>query len=262
MKKLFLVGMLVIAVAACAPDAQTNEPQAPTPEAPTPEAQPPMPPPGMVLIPAGSFLMGDADGEDMEKPVHEVELDAFYMDTHEVTLEEFGQFVEATGYVTDAEKNNGSIIWNGEDFEKTDGVNWRFDAAGNEHTPDENNQPVTHLSWNDANVYAQWVDKRLPTEAEWEYAARGGEKGYKFAWGNEPLGEAVVANVSDEGVRASRDLASYRGVRRWLRLRCSGGLLSAQRIRPVRYVRQCLGMVRRLLRPGVLQPQPDDEPQE
>ena len=153
---------------------------------------------GMVLIPGGSFMMGYADGQDLEKPVHEVELDAFYMDTHEVTLEEFGQFVDATAYVTDPEKNDGSIIWNGESWEKTEGIDWRFDAAGNPHTAEETNQPVTHLSWNDANAYCQWGDKRLPTEAEWEYAARGGERGFKFAWGDEPLGKDVVANVSDE----------------------------------------------------------------
>ena len=91
-------------------------------------------PPGMVLIPGGTFAMGNADGQDMEKPVHEVEVDAFYMDSHEVTLEEFGQFVERTNYVTDAEKNGGSIIWTGDAWEKTKGINWRFDAAGNLHT--------------------------------------------------------------------------------------------------------------------------------
>lgn len=143
-------------------------------------------------------MMGNADGQDMERPVHQVRVDAFYMDTHEVTLEEFGRFVDATNYVTDAETHSGSIIWNGEDFEKTEGINWRFDAAGNVHGPEDKNQPVTHLSWNDANRYAQWVGKRLPTEAEWEYAARGGERGDTFAWGNQPLGTEVVANVSDE----------------------------------------------------------------
>jgi len=74
--------------------------------------------PGMVLIPAGSFMMGDANSTDMEKPVHEVEVDAFYIDIHEVTIEEFKNFVDATHYVTDAEKNDGCTIWNGKDWEK------------------------------------------------------------------------------------------------------------------------------------------------
>lgn len=154
--------------------------------------------PDMVLIPGGSFMMGDDNGQDMEKPVHAVEVSSFYMDKYEVTLEDYEKFVEATKYVTDAEKNGGSIIYNGKDFEKTEGINWRFDGRGNAHTKEEKNQPVTHLSWNDANAYAEWTGKRLPTEAEWEYAARGGEKGYKFAWGNDALENEVMANVSDE----------------------------------------------------------------
>ncbi len=156
------------------------------------------PPSGMVLIPAGTFMMGASNGQEIEKPVHEVSLNAFYMDTHEVTLAQFRKFVEATNYVTDAEKNGGSIIYDGTDFVKKDGVDWRFDARGNPHKKSSNNLPVTHLSWNDANAYAQWVGKRLPTEAEWEYAARGGEKGYTYAWGNEGLSSKAWANVSDE----------------------------------------------------------------
>ena len=91
MKKLTLVGLLSIMVMIFLFNCQTATTSHP----------------GMVLIPAGSFMMGDANGQDMEKPVHEVELDAFYMDIHEVTLEEFGKFVDATNYITDAEKNDG-----------------------------------------------------------------------------------------------------------------------------------------------------------
>ena len=183
MKRLFLIGLTCITIIILFFNCQRSKTY-----------------PGMVLIPAGSFMMGDANGQDMEKPVHEVELDAFYMDTHEVTIEEFKNFVDATHYVTDAEKKDGCFIWNGKGYEKRKRVNWRFDELGIEHKINKNNYPVTHLSWNDANAYSQWAGKRLPTEAEWEYAARGGAKGYKYAWGNDPLGQEVVANVSDENL--------------------------------------------------------------
>jgi formylglycine-generating enzyme len=157
-------------------------------------------PPGMVLIPAGSFMMGDDNGQDMEKPVHEVVLDAFYMDIHEVTIEEFREFVDATDYITDAEKNNAGYTWTGEGYETRPGINWRHDPMGDPQGPETDKHPVTQLSWNDATAYAKWAGKRLPTEAEWEYAARGGSAGYRYAWGNDPLGEEVVANVSDENL--------------------------------------------------------------
>jgi sulfatase modifying factor 1 len=183
MKKLFSVALMGITAMALILNCQTSQT-----------------PPGMVLIPGGSFMMGDANGQDMEKPVHEVEVDAFYMDTHEVTVEEFREFVDATNYVTDAEKNDGGYTWGGEGWEMRPGINWRFDEMGNLHPAEKDKHPVTHLSWNDANAYAQWAGKRLPTEAEWEYAARGGTRGYKYAWGNDPLGPEVVANVSDENL--------------------------------------------------------------
>lgn len=194
MKKLFLVALIGITVMAFFTGCQTSKCCSGVKY------------PGMVLIPSGSFMMGCADGQEMEKPVHEVEVDAFYMDTHEVTIGEFRKFVGATKYVTDAEKGKGGYMWTGKDMAQVAGINWRHDELGKEHPRSEDNHPVANLSWNDASAYAKWVGKRLPTEAEWEYAARGGAKGYKFAWGNEPLGEKVVANVSDE---------SHAKVREW-----------------------------------------------
>ena len=152
----------------------------------------------MVFIEGGTFMMGWAKGIDQEEPVHEVEVNSFYMDIYEVTVDDYKKFVDETNYVTDAEKGEGSWIWDGKVFLIKKGVNWRHDAIGNLIPRAKFNHPVTHLSWNDASAYAKWAGKRLPTEAEWEYAARCGSKGYKFAWGNKEVNTKKVANISDE----------------------------------------------------------------
>lgn len=124
---------------------------------------------GMVLIPAGVFSMGSLSGSSVEKPVHEVYLDDFYIDAAPVTNAEFAKFVEATNYQTTAE----TLEQTGE--QKT----WKdFAFAGRE------NHPVVLVSWEDAAAYAKWAGKRLPTEAEWEKAARGGLKRMSFPWGD------------------------------------------------------------------------------
>ena len=159
----------------------------------------------MALIPAGSFMMGSDDGDDEEKPVHEVYVDAFYLDKYEVTVAQFKKFIEATGYKTDAEKAGSSYAWSGTKWKEKKGVNWRHDAEGKSIGGDRMNHPVIHVSWNDAKAYAQWAGKRLPTEAEWEYAARGGFTGvggktkYEYPWGNDASHEQ--ANYSGTGGR-------------------------------------------------------------
>lgn len=139
--------------------------------------------------------MGTTDGMDYESPVHDVSINSFYIDEHEVTVAQFAKFVEAVGYKTDAEKFGWSGVFNSETnkWERTDGANWRHPDGVNS-APDQN-EPVTQISWNDAVAYAKWAHKRLPTEAEWEFAARGGLIGKKYAWGDDlrPNGK-VVAN--------------------------------------------------------------------
>ncbi len=140
----------------------------------------------MVRFEDGTFFMGSETGLPNEKPVHEVKIESFYMDKSPVTVKQFRAFVEATGFKTEAEKFGDSGIFNLEKqtWELLPGANWSkpFGPSG----PDaENNHPVTHVSWNDATAYAEWAGKRLPTEAEWEYAARSGKNsGEKFSWGN------------------------------------------------------------------------------
>lgn len=154
-------------------------------------AQPPM-----VLIPGGAFFMGDVSGDRDEKPVHRVVVDGFFMAQTETTHAAFKTFVEATGYVTDAERSGGSYVWDSLGWHKREGVHWRHDELGR-FRDSPGNYPVVHVSWNDAVRYCNWLSEkeglvkvydfqadvvrtdryatgyRLPTEAEWEYAAAG-----------------------------------------------------------------------------------------
>ncbi len=184
-----------------------------------------LPKDGLVLIKGGSFEMGDqfGDGEDNEKPVHSVSVNDFYMGQYEVTVEEFSRFVNATKYQTDAEKGDGSYAYDSEGkWGKQAGVNWRHNETGKLRPSSEYNHPVVHVSWNDAVQYCNWLSRqngyqpvytingssvsanwqangyRLPTEAEWEYAARSGGKKYKYAWGNSTTPQA---NIGDESLK-------------------------------------------------------------
>jgi formylglycine-generating enzyme required for sulfatase activity len=149
---------------------------------------------GMILLPAGEFRMGTRDGMPFESPVHSVKLNSFWIDEHEVTVAQFAEFVKATNYQTEAEKFGWSGVFEVETGEwiKSDGANWRHpDGKNSEAKP---NEPVSQISWNDAQAYAKWAGKRLPTEAEFEYAARGGLTQKKYAWGDElkPNGKPVA----------------------------------------------------------------------
>ena len=144
------------------------------------------PPEGMVLIPAGTFQMGSTTGDVDEVPVHTVELDVFYIDQHEVTNAKYQTFVAATGHPPPRGIGYTAVY----ELLKNDYEPWN--DPGFNH-PD---QPVTTVTWFDATAYCEWVGKRLPTEAEWEKAARGGLEGARYPWGNtEP--DNTSANFAD-----------------------------------------------------------------
>ncbi len=188
-------------------------------------------PPGMKWIPAGEFVMGSGPGAiGNERPAHRVKLSGFWMDEHEVTNAEFARFVKASGYVTTAEKAPdweemktqlppdtprpdaallvpGALVFTApatavplDDasawWRWVPGADWRHPEGPSSTIDGKDDHPVIHVSWDDASAYARWAGKRLPTEAEWEYASRGGLSGKRFAWGDEaPIGGPPRANI-------------------------------------------------------------------
>jgi formylglycine-generating enzyme required for sulfatase activity len=140
----------------------------------------------MVKISGGTFLMGSGDGPVYERPVHEVKLADFWIDKTEVTVGQFRRFVDETKFVTDAEKFGWSGVFDVtvKEWARVDGANWKR-PMGPKHAQARDDEPVMQVSWADAKAFAKWAGKRLPTEAEWEYAARGGLVQKTYIWGNE-----------------------------------------------------------------------------
>lgn len=208
----------------------------PSPSAPSPA--------GMVWIPEGEFAMGSeaAGAWPDEGPVHRVFVDGFWLDEHEVTNAEFRRFVEATGHVTTAERapDLGEILRQSppgtpppapdtlvpgalvfmptdgpvplDDYTRwwtwTPGADWRHPEGPDSSIDGRDDHPVVQVSWDDAAAFARWAGKRLPSEAEWERAARGGLDGRPYVWGDEPPSEdAIFANLW-QGHFPDRNVAS------------------------------------------------------
>ena len=170
---------------------------------------------GMIRLEGGSFLMGTNSTEgfaaDGEGPVREIAVDPFYVDEAPVTNAQFREFTRSTGYRTDAERFGWSFVFRGHLLEnaliedtvltanwwlKVTGAMWDRPEGPDANVDSREDYPVTHISWNDAAEFARWAGKRLPTEAEWEFAARGGLEQKRFPWGDELVPDGLhMCNV-------------------------------------------------------------------
>jgi formylglycine-generating enzyme required for sulfatase activity len=193
----------------------------------------------MIWIPGGTFLMGSDKFYPEERPVHPVSVDGFWMDPCTVTVGEFRRFVQATGYITVAERPLNPFDYPDADpallvpgslvFQRArgpvdlsnyqnwwvyiPGASWQHPEGPGSDLQSREDHPVTHVAYEDAETYARWAGKELPTEAEWEYAARGGLEGAVFAWGDEfaPGGQFMANTWQGEFPWQNLALDGYEG---------------------------------------------------
>jgi sulfatase modifying factor 1 len=200
----------------------------------------------MVWEPDGSFLMGSNDFYPEERPVHRVTVDGFWMDEHAVTNAGFRRFVKATGYITVAERPSDPADYPGARPEMlvpssvvfrqpprrvdlrnhynwwayVPGANWRHPEGTGSTLHGRERHPVVHVAYEDVAAYASWVGKELPTEAEWEFAARGRLEGATYTWGNEfsPKGKTMantwqgefpIENLRTDGFERTAPVGSF-----------------------------------------------------
>jgi formylglycine-generating enzyme required for sulfatase activity len=181
---------------------------------------------GMIFVPGGSFSMGSGKFYPEERPVRRVTVSGFWIDRHEVTNAQFKAFVEATGYRTVSERGlsrqdypdlpdellkPGSMVFVGVPknskarmndmtwWQYVPGADWRHPAGPDSSIAGKDNHPVVHIAYQDAEAYARWAGRDLPTEAEWEFAARGGLDGADYAWGDEPTPDGQYLANSWQG---------------------------------------------------------------
>jgi sulfatase modifying factor 1 len=185
MRSVFAYSMLALSVAACQPKSKGPKQfaysptitvfETPPTEHASPQVLPVVLPAGMVYVPGGYTQIGSAEGLDQEKPLFWVLIKPFLLDQHEVTVGQFKEFVQATGYKTQAETFGNAGVFDDATKQWTlvEGANWQY-PYGPKAGPAAASQPVAQVSWNDAQAYAKWAGKRLPDELEWEHAARNG----------------------------------------------------------------------------------------
>lgn len=166
----------------------------------------------MIFVQGGTTTIGSQNGLANERPVFETRVEPFLMDKNLVSVEQFREFVEETGYVTEAETFGNGVVF---DFERgewalVDGVTWQY-PNGPDQEPAIDNHPVRMVSWADAVTYLEWAGKRLPTEIEWEHAAKGGDNRMElYSWGESLIedgeykantwnGVFPVENVAEDG---------------------------------------------------------------
>ena len=195
-------------------------------------------PSGMAWIPKGKFWMGNAEFSDAI-PIHQVEIDGFWMDKTEVTNAQFTRFVQAKNYVTYAEEPHdglppGSFVFSPQAGEEQNNswwtfvkeADWRHPHGHNSSIENQETHPVVHVNWHDAAAYCQWAGSRLPTEAEWEYASRGGLDRKRYPWGNDLLPTTQwQVNIWQGTVPASKQS------RRWLQRDFPSSIIPCQQLR-------------------------------